>query len=234
MPEKFFLKWDDFQNNLVGSFQELRKDRDFADVTLACQDQQLEVHKVVLSAASHVFQCILKKNRNKNPLIYLRGITSKELVSIVDFIYHGEVRIYEDDLNKFLQLAEEFQLRGLTGFEQPFKEQNIFNTGMKIEPSEANTTTNSDDKHNERKSVAISETTQKEISGIGADVAKQIKSMIKKHGGIWTCKFCGLEKKHKGHVMEHVESHIEGLEFPCNMCGKVYRSYKTHIYRRCN
>ena len=44
--DKFCLKWNDFENNVSTAFQELREDRDFFDVTLACEGNQLEAHKV--------------------------------------------------------------------------------------------------------------------------------------------------------------------------------------------
>ena len=44
--DKFCLKWNDFESNVSTVFQELREDGDFFDVTLACDGQQLEAHKV--------------------------------------------------------------------------------------------------------------------------------------------------------------------------------------------
>ena len=46
-------------------------------------------------------------------MLYMRGIKAKDLEAIVDFIYHGEANIYQEDLDGFLALAEELQLKGL-------------------------------------------------------------------------------------------------------------------------
>ena len=46
-------------------------------------------------------------------MIYMRGIKALELVAIVDFIYQGEANIYQEDLDGFLALADELQLKGL-------------------------------------------------------------------------------------------------------------------------
>ena len=71
--EKLCLQWNDFNENIISSFRELREDRDFTDVTLACEDgQQIEAHKVVLASASPVFMKLLKKNKHPHPLIYMR------------------------------------------------------------------------------------------------------------------------------------------------------------------
>ena len=40
-------------------------------------------------------------------MLYMRGIKAGDLVAIVDFIYHGEANIYQEDLDGFLALAEE-------------------------------------------------------------------------------------------------------------------------------
>ena len=36
MSEKLCLQWNDFKDNAIGAFGSLRDDKDFADVTLAC------------------------------------------------------------------------------------------------------------------------------------------------------------------------------------------------------
>ena len=58
--EKLCLKWNDFQSLVQVSFGELRTDTDFTDVTLACEDQSIKAHKVVLSACSPFFKKLLK------------------------------------------------------------------------------------------------------------------------------------------------------------------------------
>ena len=41
--EKFCLKWNDYQSNIGHAFNDLREEKDFFDVTLACEDNQIEV-----------------------------------------------------------------------------------------------------------------------------------------------------------------------------------------------
>ena len=50
--EKFCLKWNDFESNISGAFRELRDEKDFFDVTLACDDNQIKAHKVELGIFS--------------------------------------------------------------------------------------------------------------------------------------------------------------------------------------
>ena len=111
--EKFCLKWNDFESNVSGAFREIREERDFFDVTLACDDNQMEAHKVIISACSPMFRNILRRNPHQHPLLYLRGVKYKELENVLNFMYQGEVNVAQEDLNTFLSVAEELQVKGL-------------------------------------------------------------------------------------------------------------------------
>ncbi len=125
--ENFCLRWNDFEANVSGSFRELRAEADFFDVTLACNEsassssaapsasKTLQAHKVILSASSPFFKSMLRNVvGHPNPLIYLRGIKFSDLEHVLDFVYHGEVNVAQDDLNSFLAVAEDLQIKGLT------------------------------------------------------------------------------------------------------------------------
>ena len=86
--EKFCLRWNDFERNISGTFRELREDKDFFDVTLACDDDQIQAHKVILSACSPFFRTILRRNR--------------------------QVNVAQEELNSFLAVAEDLKVKGLT------------------------------------------------------------------------------------------------------------------------
>jgi len=120
--EKFCLKWNDFEANISTAFRELREDKDFFDVTLACDDDQIQAHKVILSACSPFFRTILKKNNHTHPLLYLKGIKYQQLVSVITFMYHGEVSVAQEELNGFLLVAEDLRVKGLTQDEKNKKE----------------------------------------------------------------------------------------------------------------
>ena len=114
--EKLCLQWKDFQGNLTSAFRDLRDDKEFTDVTLASEDgQQLEAHKVVLISSSPFFRHLLQRNKHPHPLIYMRGVKSKDLVTITQLLYQGEANVYQENLDSFLAIAEELQLKGLYG-----------------------------------------------------------------------------------------------------------------------
>ena len=93
--EKLCLQWNDFRDNINSAFGDLRDDKDFTDVTLACEDgQQVEAHKVVLIASSPFFLNLLKKNKHPHPLVIMRGVKYDDLISMVDFLYNGEANIF--------------------------------------------------------------------------------------------------------------------------------------------
>jgi len=112
--EKFCLRWNDFESNISIAFRELREDKDFFDVTLACDDEQIQAHKVIISACSPFFRSILRRNRHEHPLLYLKGVKYKDLVSVLNFMYQGEVSVAQEELNSFLSVAEDLKVKGLT------------------------------------------------------------------------------------------------------------------------
>jgi len=112
--EKFCLRWNDFETNISSAFRELRDDKDFFDVTIACDDEQLQAHKVILSACSPFFRNILRRNPHQHPLLYLKGVKYTDLQSVLNFMYHGEVNVAQEELNSFLAVAEDLRVKGLT------------------------------------------------------------------------------------------------------------------------
>ena len=106
-----FCEFDlSLQNLFSGAFRELREDKDFFDVTLACDDEQLQAHKVILSACSPFFRTVLRRNRHEHPLLYLKGVKYADLVSVLNFMYHGEVNVAQEELNSFLAVAEDLKV----------------------------------------------------------------------------------------------------------------------------
>ena len=119
MSEKFSLKWNDFQSNVSRTFSLLRSEEEFFDVSLVSDDQKMmSAHKLVLSASSPYFKHILTHNKHSHPLLCLDGVSSGELQFVLDYIYQGEVQIYQEQLDRFLEVAQRLKLEGLTGKEE--------------------------------------------------------------------------------------------------------------------
>ena len=251
--EKFCLRWNDFQANLTTSYKELRDDKEFTDVTLACDGyQKIDAHKFILSSASQIFKAIFSGNKHAHPLIYLKGIKKEHLMAVVDFIYLGEVSINQEDLDSFLMVAEELEIKGL----KPTQTDKV-NLEQKIEMEEAksefpnncnavNTTDNLYDHKSEStvtNAVSLPEATYTSeakvpvsFSDDNSELGKMINSMLTKIDGAWTCAKCGKTDKgnSSARVRRHIETHIEGMAHPCGFCGKILRSrncLQVHMYR---
>ena len=132
MARKFTLHWETFTNYTREIFNDLSSSGDFADVTLICDDQrQIEAHRIVLSACSEVFKNILKANSHKTPSIYLRGIQHRDLETVLEFLYHGEVTLQQERLTEFLNVAKNLRIDIIN---RCFDDSNqaIANSGQKI------------------------------------------------------------------------------------------------------
>ena len=70
---------------------------------------------------------------------------------------------------------------------------------------------------------------QKKGKNISNDLLEQINLMLEKQQNHFSCKVCGYNTRNKGHANEHVEKHIEGLEYPCNICSKILRYLILHV-----
>ncbi|XP_019773375.1 protein abrupt isoform X4 [Dendroctonus ponderosae] len=111
--QQYSLRWNDFHSSIISSFGHLRDAEDFVDVTLACEGQSFEAHRVVLSACSPYFRELLKANPCQHPIIILWDIHRKDMDSLLRFMYNGEVNIGREQLKDFLKTAQTLQVKGL-------------------------------------------------------------------------------------------------------------------------
>ena len=114
MMSKYSLHWKDFETNMTLALKELREDKDFFDVTLVCDDNQIQAHKIILSACSAFFRNILRQNPHQHPLLYMKGVKYKDILGILNFMYSGEVQVAQEDLKQFLEVSADLKVKGLT------------------------------------------------------------------------------------------------------------------------
>ena len=250
--DKLCVKFDDHLDNIATSFKKLMESNDFSDVTLVCEDNHhIDAHRVILSASSPIFMKMLISNKHKNPLIYMRGLKAKNMLSILDFIYHGEANIYQEDLNQFLSLAEELQLKGLIGND---KEEHIQDSQKTFKPDKEKRKTNYIKEHKTTHQIHIKgevldnpilehdindipvNNTLKVAIDNDSSLDEQINTMFKGETNNWTCSICGKNSKHKANIRQHIEAnHIEGVVHPCDQCKEISRTrcgLLKHISRR--
>merc|ERR1712150_395564 len=127
MAEKYTLNWQTFSDHLQLMFKDLYKEGKHSDVTLVCDDQtQFKAHQIVLSACCPVFKKIIDNNPSQHPLIYLRGIQSYEMESILQFMYLGEGKFYYERMGEFIKVAKDLEVKEISkGVEMQNEEQDV-------------------------------------------------------------------------------------------------------------
>ena len=113
MPIDTNLQWKHHHETQACNLRSLWESGEFLDVTLVCDDGQVEAHKVILSSASPFLREILQRNPHSHPLLYMRGTSKKDIESVLLFIYSGETQVSQDELESFLALAASLQIQGL-------------------------------------------------------------------------------------------------------------------------
>ena len=238
MDEKFCLKWNDFQSNTSNTFKKLRTSDHFYDVTLVSDDQQqVAAHRVVLSASSEYFKNILMSNKHSHPLLCLSGVSSGDLNNILDFIYNGEIQVYQDHLDQFLDIAQRFQLEGLIqGRDEHSSETEKFKEEAFLIPKDDETAAlhepvNKTIKNQNERIISLQSFEFENIEELDYKIEEMIEKLPDR---TFQCKTCGkvYPSKNRTHLFHHVETHIDGLSFPCQHCDKSFRSrnsLRTHI-----
>lgn len=63
--ELFYLKWNNFQDNLASGFADLLQQEAMVDVTLAVEGRIVQAHKIILSICSQYFRKMFQVKRGK-------------------------------------------------------------------------------------------------------------------------------------------------------------------------
>jgi len=228
--ENICLKWNEFETNIRQAFMGLREKENLFDVTLATDDgQQIKAHKIILSAGSNFFSEIFRKTKHPSPFIYLKET----------FIAQKEVR-------KFLETAQELQVKGLLSIDEYESGQNhTVKTTLDADPQfteiETDYRKNEDPIKQESMFDSSSDTfDNNDVAPIkmednlvlNTNLDLQIEQMIEKNEGLWQCKVCGKTSRPKNIIKRHAETHIEGVSHSCHICNKTLSnrpSLKVHI-----
>ena len=230
----------------------MRKDNEFCDITLVCiDDNTIEAHKVILAASSIFFSDVLKLNNHPHPLIYMRGVNTSQLSAALDFIYHGEVSIYQDNLENFLALAEDLKLKGLNiskadeqeqaHVKRSFPKHDTFKdklspctekkqelyVSIKPEPWDETANINNFDMNTQEAPIVVIAEQSEKTSTTSEDLDETINSMMENLGqGRYSCNVCGkiVDSGKKSNMINHIEGkHIKGVSHLCSHCGHALR-----------
>ena len=104
---------EQFEKHTQSTFNSLLDQPDFADVTLVSEDEkQIEAHKVILGAGSDFFKGLFLRNPHPKPLLFLK-VSHRHLQEVVNFLYLGECKVGQHEVEKFLEMAKSLQISGL-------------------------------------------------------------------------------------------------------------------------
>ena len=188
----------------------------------------------------------------------MKGMKTDDLTAIVDFLYFGEANVYQENLENFLAIAEELQLKGLEGS----KDQPESNEAEQLEPKEKYTTdsklptsktqqtmkeTTFDSHKTGGNALTLPKTSVmsanlQELDETVKAMMETSENMVQRGGGrgqerAKICKVCGKEGLATA-IKDHIESnHLDGVSIPCNLCDKILRSkdaFRVHIKRNHN
>ena len=245
MSKKLSLKLEDFQSNVSKTFSQLRSEEEFFDVSLVSDDEKMmSAHKLVLSASSPYFKHILTTNKHSHPLLCLDGVSSAELQCVLDYIYQGEVQIYQEQLDRFLVVAQRLKLEGLVSQDDE-QEKNMKNETADYQENPLRNVYETEEpqfvnREDLKSETSVSKRRPKRSSSVAMSVPKSFSEgnvttqeinektdeyLIRGEDGLYSCGLCGKAGDNsKRNMRNHVETHLEGLSFPCQNCQKVFRS----------
>ena len=227
--EKYNLTWHSYSDHLKSMMKELMMNEDFSDVTLVTEDKkQIKANISILSACSPVFKDILKKEKNCNQIMYLRGIQFPEMESILQFIYLGEATFYEQRMDEFLAVANLLEIKEicnvdpdrndepddepmpsehatLTVEEQTVVYDQIIKQGPEERRREVIDTANKYECVHCHKSFYDSSTKRKHERSV--------------HEGVkYACGQCDQQFTSQGSLSVHIQSIHEGVRYACDLC----------------
>ena len=256
MSEKYNLKWNDFQGTVSKSFSKLRSESHLQDVTLFTSDQHhIPAHRLVLSACSQYFSKLLREVSQPQPLICLDSIDSKQLGNVLDYVYQGEVKLDQNELETFLKTAQTLKLSGLQENKEIAKDA-AQDLKSDANPSHkhliANDAENKSDSDYTLAPTEIETTLKSEpvpIQIMSSDLSQVeqtlLDNMERNPDKTYSCKLCGKvasKANARQNMMNHIETHIDGLTYSCKVedCQKSFstrhsmRNHKSKYHKQFN
>ena len=247
MSEKVSLKWIDYQSNFNRSLAEFRNQTDHSDVTLITDDMvKFSAHKIILSSCSNMFKFIFKDSAHANPLLYLGGVSSVNLGFVLDYMYHGEVSLFQEQLDSFLESAQKLEVEGLLNDnkdnekiskpDESIPDLNI--EDIQYQPEEKNQLEKIDQAPIRRKPSRPSQNDVTKFD-VGSMTPEEIKrktlELFETKDGDFNCLACDFTssgKSGKWLMKRHIEVHFDGLSYPCTLCNKEFRSKNSLVYHK--
>ena len=243
--EKYSLTWHNYSDHLRSMMKQLMTNKDFDDLTLVTEDRkQINATINVLSTCSLVFKDILKKEKNSNQIIYLRGIQFPEMESIMQFIYLGEATFYEERMDEFLAVAKLLEINELCHagpemndepYEEPEPNDQVIPSDNVEEPI-VSPDYIIKQTPKERRRVVVSSANKYECERCqktyyDSSTLRRHKRSV--HEGVkYACNHCDYQTKDQGRLKAHFQNMHEGVWHPCDQFDQQFTlkcNLRTHI-----
>lgn len=87
----------------------------FADVTITVDGKEFNLHRLVLSAQSSFFRSMFTSNlkESHNRCIELKDVSATVFQLLIDYIYHGTIKLKVEELQDTYEMADMYQLTAL-------------------------------------------------------------------------------------------------------------------------
>ena len=240
--DKYTLTWHRYSDHLREALKEMMTSSEFADVTLVSDDKkQIRAHRNILSACSPVFKNILQlDSKNVNPVIYLRGIQHSEIESIMQFIYLGEAKFYEERIGEFIMVSKNLEIKEMSAViemndliasnEENSQQENYVVDDKNIgeEPASPPYESGVNVEHGEltviRPTIRNKTVREQRAEGGKYDCNQfeqqfTLQGNLTKHEGVkYACNQCDYKAAQKGNLTQHIQSKHEGVKYDCNEC----------------
>ena len=245
--EIFSLTRATFHDHLVEMLHNMLKSAELSDVTLVSDDMKtFKAHKVVLHASSNLFKILFKENPKEASFIYLKGINSQEIESILQFLYLGQANFNQERSKEFLEAAVSLEIQEIVNkSESCDNESNIIsekpNTENPIHEIDKDTLVEQnlmeEPKRNPMRKMHLSYcvfnnesykcTLCEKVFSKAGNCHAHIKAV---HQGLrYVCEHCQKNFTQKISLQTHVKSVHEGAKYSCNQCNKNFAS-KASLY----
>ena len=155
-----------------------------------------------------------------NKVIYLRGIQHPEMESVLQFIYFGEAKFYEERINEFLMVAKNLDIRGLAkGIEDGDEAAAVHEDNTNIETEVFALATKD-----------VKEQRKLELDDDAGDQHRTHNEAVT-DGYKYECQQCEKIFTKSYGLSRHIQS-VHELKYACNQCDKLFTqqsSLTTHI-----
>ena len=205
------LEWKMYESISSNSFRALYTDTDFTDVTLACEDnKQISAHKVVLSSCSEMLKKILLENPHPHPLIFLQGLTIRDLQQLKKSMYLGTAYVEEREMKTFISVSKTFLNN--QPYQPPATEETILDEGKIFKQAE----------------IVLAESKRVKNTGVQLNQFAGKRELKKLE-----CTFCDWSHRSHNKLTRHMRNKHTGKSMHCKNCDfKTSTLEKLEIHER--